>query len=224
MANNQRKDYGYTLDLIKNAKVKSSREAIQSISALRQTLKSLKLQGISEAQIYKVKQASYDAIKQDLLSNNLAERQALEDKLDTIKNAYERDYQKNYETHHREVDAARRRYAAMSKKELFAEADRYLRDGFPKDVDPGIIDELSINLKSNGYEMFDTMREVMIKNNYDKPYFHNEVAEDILGDLQFISTDPKYVFLKTEDGKRVNRDIADIEEFLALEDSEQGEE
>lgn len=222
MSRMQSKDVQFMLNLIKNPKYKSSKEAIQSLSALRESLKALKLQGIPDTQIFKVKLAAQDAIYADLLTNNALEKAELEKKLNTIKNAYEKDYEKNYETNSRRIEAYKRKINAMTNEELFREAAKvHVSD--PLAYLPGELDELSITVKTNIPDKLLELRDVIKDNNLNEPYLHNDIARDIVGDLEYLNNNSKGILIKTEDGRRMMLGLDEINEYIDFEDTGEDE-
>lgn len=223
MANNQREDFRYMLNVIKNPKHKSTKEAITSIQALRSSIKSLKDQGVSPEQIYKVKYSAYDAIKLDLLQNNLAEKAELENKLNIIKDSWEHEYSKNYENNSRRVEAYKRKINAMMPSELKKEVSKINGEN-PLAYLPAELDELSIAVKQNCPDELLGLRDVINNHNLNSPWLHNDIAKDIVGDLDYLNKNPRDILIKTEDNKRVMMNIEDIEQMFDVEAEDAGEE
>jgi hypothetical protein len=228
MARMRSNDVNFMLNVINNAKYKSSKEAIASIAALRKSIKSLKLQYDYDSlnsqdkykidqQLFKIKLAAQEGITADLIANNAIEKAELEKKLNTIKDSYDRDYQKNYETNSRRIDNYRRKVQAMTADELKKESAKVSSDN-PLQFLPGELDELSIAVKANATENFAGLRAIINNNHLNEPYLHNDIAKDIAGDLELMNRKPSGILIKTDDGRRMLLDPNEIDSFIDFQD------
>jgi hypothetical protein len=209
-----------TMDYLKNTKSKSVQNAMASLKDLRSQIKMMEDRAYPQNQIYKIKQAAIESIKLDLIEANKQELNTLHNQMEQLKQYYHAEYQKNYATHSRELEAYKRRVSAMSKRELEKEAGRYLNGEFPKDVDANIIDELSIALKNNNYDGFDTLREVMVKNKYSEPWLKMDVGEYLDKSIEARKGNFGNIVSETDDGLPFALSLGSLDDFLDTEEKE----
>lgn len=209
-----------TMDYLKNTKSKSVQNAMASLKDLRSQIKMMEDRAYPQNQIYKIKQAAIESIKLDLIEANKKELNTLHNQMEQLKQYYHAEYQKNYATHSRELEAYKRRVSAMSKRELEQEAGRYLNGEFPKDVDSNIIDELSIALKNNNYDGFDTLREVMVKNKYSEPWLKMDVGEYLDKGIEARKGNIGNIVAETDDGLPFALSLGSLDDFLDTEEKE----
>jgi len=220
MVKSQKEDFLKTFTWIKGTNNKSVQNALASLKDLRAQIKMMEDRAYPSNQVYKIKQAAIESIKLDLIEANREELNALHNQMEQLKQYYLDDYQKNYATHSREIEAYHRRLSAMSKREIEEEAGKYLNGEFPKDIDANIIDELSIALKNNSYDGFDAVREVMAKNKYSEPWLKLDVGEYLDKGIEARNGNIGNIVAETDDGTFFALSLDTLDDFLDSEEKE----
>lgn len=216
------KDINFTksLGFIKGTKLQSTRSTVASLQSLQSVLKQLKDSGANKNQIGKVRYEAMQAIQADLIQNNNLEIENLNNQIGILKDAWDRDYDKNYSKHSRTIDEARRRYQAMTQKQLENESVKVMNNPNKADMLPAVLDELSISLKQSNSPQYSIFREAITNNKLDLPYLHTDIAKEIYGDMELLSNSKTNILIKDDTGRRQMMDLESIDGFLASENPE----
>jgi hypothetical protein len=223
----ERKQVLGTLGKINSSNKLSIKDTMAAITDLHQQIKMMKDRLYTDDQIYKFQTAALVGIRKGLLEQNEIELKELLDTRQKLKDYYLDDYQKNYSIHEREVSTASRRFAAMTKKELEVEANKYKLATYANElIDPNILDELAVAMKLSGVDPrdFDSFRKEIKDNFYDEPWLKNDLGKYLNNQIDVLKTNLDNIVYDFEDEKGITaipdtiEGILDYLEFTEVED------
>jgi hypothetical protein len=208
------------MNLVRGTKTLPVRQALASLLYLNKQMKLLEDRGADKPTRERIKRAGLEALQVDLMDANKAETERLRGELSTLESNWQKDHEKNYQSNSRKIEAAQRKYRAMTPKELDAEAVRIMSAPYSPDSLPEVHEELVIALKNVSSANAGILREHLVKNNYDKPFMNSQEGKEISGDIDFYKKSLRKILIKNEKGARHELDIDMLGEFLEVEEAE----
>ena len=199
-----------------------SRFAIDAFDRLLAIKKDLTEKEQPKSYISKVMADGNKILRTELKNRITVEKARILMEIDRVADLWRKDYDREATKHRNEVQDAERRFNAMSTQELHEEILKWTEGGW-KEIDPRIIDALSIAVKENDPTDFAILREVALKNRYTEPWLHTEEGKELLWEAETLESckSGEFPVLITEEGKAVwvVMELEDLDE-TSLEEEE----